>query len=47
MNHSRAFWSEVARHQPDWREQVRVVKAKTPALPAWVHAHAKPPANLR
>lgn len=35
MNHSRAFWDEVARHQPDWRHRVGQIRALQQDLPAW------------
>lgn len=35
MNHSRAFWDEVARHQPDWRQQTRQIRALQRELPLW------------
>lgn len=35
MNHSRAFWDEVARHQPDWQRQMRLIRALQRDLPAW------------
>jgi predicted metal-dependent hydrolase len=36
-NHSRAFWDEVARHQPDWRQQVRGIRALQKTLPTWAN----------
>lgn len=35
MNHSPAFWTEVARHQPDWRQQARQIRALQRGLPVW------------
>lgn len=40
MNHSRAFWDEVARHQPDWRQQVGLIRTLQRSLPAWVRVRA-------
>lgn len=37
MNHSRAFWDEVARHQPDWQQQVRDIRALQRTLPTWAN----------
>jgi predicted metal-dependent hydrolase len=36
-NHSRAFCDEVARHQPDWRQQVRGIRALQKTLPTWAN----------
>ena len=35
MNHSAAFWDEVTRHQPDWRQQARQIRALHRSLPPW------------
>ncbi len=35
MNHSPAFWAEVTRHQPDWRQQTRQIRALQRELPVW------------
>ena len=38
LNHSAAFWREVARHQADWRQQERVLREAGHRLPLWCHA---------
>jgi len=40
MNHSPAFWAEVARHQPDWRQQARQIRALQRSLPVWTRVRA-------
>lgn len=35
MNHSPRFWSLVARHMPDYREQDRALRGAMARLPAW------------
>jgi predicted metal-dependent hydrolase len=36
MNHSTRFWSEVARHEPDWRGLDRELLRGWSRVPAWV-----------
>ncbi|MBU3693440.1 MAG: M48 family metallopeptidase [Rhodocyclaceae bacterium] len=40
MNHSRAFWDEVTRHQPDWARQARQIRALQRGLPTWTNVRA-------
>lgn len=42
MNHSAAFWAEVTRHQPDWRQQARHVRTLHRGLPAWTQVATRP-----
>ncbi len=38
LDHSAAFWREVARHQADWRQQESVLREAGRRLPLWCHA---------
>ncbi len=38
LNHSPAFWREVARHQVDYRAQEAVLREAVGRLPLWAHA---------
>jgi predicted metal-dependent hydrolase len=37
LNHSPAYWAEVARHCPDYRRHEKVLRAVAQELPLWVH----------
>jgi predicted metal-dependent hydrolase len=41
MNHSRKFWSAVARFEPDYRALDRRLTAAWNEIPLWAHAPAR------
>lgn len=38
MDHSRHFWSLIARHDPDWKEHRRRLRIGWRSLPAWLQS---------
>lgn len=36
MDHSKAFWTLLERHDPDWREHRRMLRAAWSSVPDWV-----------
>ena len=38
MNHSRAFWAEVKKHQCDYQQHEKILNEAARSLPAWVYS---------